>query len=127
MTNFFVWDEKYDVGDDVINNQHKNLFEIANNIQQAKMYESGKYVMQLFTYTKKHFRTEEDHMEAIGFPELEKHRVLHDNLIIKLSEISVNFIQNEEDFQKFKDFVFNWMNTHVLKEDMKYFEYSKNS
>ena len=125
MPNLFIWDEKYDVGDDVINEQHQALFAIANNIQKSELQEAGRYVMKLFKYSKEHFRTEEDHMESIGYPELEAHRELHDNLITKLSEISVNFIQNGEDFQKFKDFVYAWLNNHVLKEDKKYFEFSK--
>ena len=125
MSELFIWDEKYDVGDEVINNQHKNLFEIGKEIRKAEFAEAGKYVMKLFKYTKEHFKFEEDHMKSIDYPELAQHKILHDDLITKLSEISVNFINNGEDFENFKKFVYEWLTNHVLVHDKKYFDFSK--
>ena len=125
MSITFIWEEKFNVGDDAINKQHQYLFEIGNNIQQAKLHEAGKYVMKLFSYTKNHFKAEEAHMKSLGYPDLDKHREIHDNLITKLSEITADSISTEEEFSGFKSFVYEWLTRHILNEDMKYFEFEK--
>ncbi len=121
----FIWDEKYNVGDKTINKQHQQLFKIGNEIQYAKLSEAGKYVMKLLKYTKNHFAHEEAYMKKNDYPELEQHKEMHDELIIKLGEISSGFINNEDDFAQFKSFVYEWLTNHILHEDKKFFEYEK--
>jgi len=121
----FIWEEKFNVGDDEINRQHKYIFELANKVQNATLYESGKYIMELFKYSGTHFKHEEQQMKEVGFPGLYKHIELHDELITKLSEISLNFIKTEQEFTDFKNFIYNWITQHILADDMKYFEFEK--
>ena len=125
MSIAFIWNEKYDVGNEEINQQHQYLFEIGNQIQNAELTEAGKYVMKMFKYTKDHFSKEEAHMKALGFPELEEHKELHEKLITKLSEVSAGFIKNQDEFTRFKTFVYEWLTKHILYEDKKYFDYSR--
>ncbi len=119
----FIWEDKYNVGDEEINRQHQFLFELGNEIQDAHINDAGRYVMKLIRYSKDHFINEEAHMKKIGFPEVERHKKLHDELVAKLSEISANFIKDEEDFVKFKSFVYQWLTEHILHEDKKYFDF----
>ncbi len=120
----FIWKEKYNVGDQEINRQHKYLFQLGNEIQEAHINDAGRYVMKLIRYSKDHFAHEEDHMETIGYPNLEQHKKLHDELVAKLSEISANFIKDDDEFAKFKSFLFQWLTDHILYEDKKYFDFA---
>ncbi|MBN2281521.1 MAG: hemerythrin family protein [Candidatus Marinimicrobia bacterium] len=121
----FVWEERFNVGDEEINRQHQYMFELANQIQLSNLDQAGKNIMRLFNYTREHFRHEEEHMQAIGFPDLKRHIELHNDLISKLSEISLNFIKNDEELYRFKQFIFQWMTEHIMHEDLKYFSFDK--
>ncbi|MFP4548408.1 MAG: bacteriohemerythrin [Fidelibacterota bacterium] len=120
----FIWENKYNVGDEEINNQHQYIFQLGNEIQEAPLNDAGRYVLKLIRYSKKHFIHEEAHMKTIGFPELERHKELHDKLIAKLGDISADFIKNEDEFAAFKNFLYQWLIDHILYEDKKYFDFA---
>ncbi|MEA1890408.1 MAG: hemerythrin domain-containing protein, partial [Pseudomonadota bacterium] len=65
---FFTWKEEYSVGIDSIDQQHKKLLSLINQLQTAVDYSTGKEfereaLDELVTYTKDHFSYEEGLME----------------------------------------------------------------
>lgn len=128
MTDRYTWEDKYSVGDDEIDNQHKQLFAIANSVENHhEKSEIAKSIMELYKYTRIHFQAEEQMMRDVGFPEYREHQLLHDNLITKLNEISNQEFDKAEDGRKFIDFVFNWLTDHILHQDMAYCRFRANS
>lgn len=121
----FVWDKKYSVGNDEIDQQHMDMFELANQLPEAS--DSGEIrpiIMKLYQHVRKHFSEEEKMMADISFPMLDEHKSLHDNLITRLNELSSNPLDTDEALHEFKKFIYNWLIEHIMTEDFKYFQFS---
>jgi hemerythrin len=117
MDKRFIWDEKYSVDNETIDEQHQKLFEIGNRLFESDLNGSAKIVMELFKYTEYHFRAEETIMRDFNNPNLDSHIIIHDNLLDKLCDIADNGIKADYDLFKLKLFFYDWLTVHVLKED----------
>ncbi len=117
----FTWSDEYSVGNEVLDSQHKHLFDLGNRIQQAKPSEAKAYVMSLYKYIRLHFTEEEHHMEKIGFPGVDGHRMMHEQLITRLNDLSDGFTPDMID--ELARFLHDWILNHLLKEDHQYFVY----
>ncbi len=109
----FEWEDKYYVGNVKLDNQHKYLFRLGNEIQDADKSEGKSYVMELFKYTKAHFGEEEEHME------------MHNKLITDLSTVAERYSGTQENINDVAIFLYNWLTDHILTEDMKYATFSR--
>ena len=81
-----MWKEKYKVGAELIDTQHKELFKRVSDFIQAVQaqgpWESKldhvKETMEFMQhYVIVHFDDEEDFQKEIGYPGLEEHREIH--------------------------------------------------
>ena len=85
MSNQLVWRERYNIGVDFIDREHKKLFSILNKLLAAgKEGEKSRWACQEgIKYFKdhaiKHFSEEEAYMESIGYQGLEMHKRLHED------------------------------------------------
>ena len=84
-----LWDDRYKLGIDIIDIQHKQLFTLVdklyslNDIKNTK--EEFKIILnELSEYMKTHFQDEEAYMLSVQYPKLEEHKQLHQDLINKL-------------------------------------------
>ncbi len=120
----FEWDDKFSVGEERLDNQHKYLFQLSNKIQDADKSEGKHYVMELFKYTKIHFGEEEDHLKDIGFTGLVGHMELHNKLITDLSTMVERYSGTQENIDDLAVFLYKWLTDHILTKDMKYATFS---
>ena len=126
MTIKFVWDKKYSVGDAAIDSQHKKILEMANAIIEGMDAEAAKkHVMALYEYTRVHFRDEEAMMKRIGYPKVDEHRELHNQLITTLNDNVATQLSTPDSLKKFKAFILHWVFDHIMTQDADYFEFSK--
>jgi len=116
---YFVWNEKYSIGNDVIDSQHKRLFELGNELFNANYSDGKKILMELFKYTRYHFDAEETIMRTNNYSGLKAHQKLHEDLITKLNEVADTYFNGDGDFEEFKQFVYTWLIYHVTVEDKK--------
>ena len=121
----FIWRDDYSVGDEEIDKQHQFLFELGNQLNDAKLGEEKEYMNKLFSYAKFHFEHEEKHMKAIGYPGLFQHIELHNNLIAELHSYSNITFKRDDDLFVFKEFVYFWIIDHIMRQDKKYAEFVK--
>jgi hemerythrin len=119
----FLWDKSYSVGDEVIDSQHRHLFDLGNEIQSIQLSDVTRTIMNLYKHTRQHFATEEQHMKAIGYTKLEKHRDLHNELISGLNKLIEKPIETQVGLEGLKQFVYNWIIDHILNHDKQYFEF----
>ncbi|WP_455756399.1 bacteriohemerythrin [Sulfurimonas sp.] len=86
-----AWDDKYKLGIDSIDVQHKKLFEIVNRLYDLKedsnKEELRTILYEFSDYMGLHFRDEEEYMLSIKFPDLENHKQLHQDIIDTLTKI----------------------------------------
>ncbi len=76
------WDNKYNVGISIIDEEHKKFIEIINKavfaIEHIGNIEKTKEVIgEMLEYSDKHFSTEEFYMVKFKSPEYEWHRDIH--------------------------------------------------
>ena len=130
----FEWKEKYSVGVEKFDKQHKELLKIGRELVSAfENLEKGidqydhivKLLNEMQEYTVYHFESEEKAMKKVNFPELKEHKKVHQKFIEKLKEIDIEKI--DEDQKQFSmellDFIANWIERHILGEDQKYESY----
>ena len=124
------WDEKYAIGVETIDNQHKHLFSIAQNIYDLLKndFKSDKFdsvvahIEELKDYTVFHFKTGEDYMQKIGYKKCFTHAIEHIEFIKKVNSIDFDKIDENQDEFIFNllDFLTNWLADHILEKDKLY-------
>jgi len=86
---FIQWKDEYNVGIDSIDQQHRKLVNLINQLQTAVDYSTGEEfereaLDELVDYTLTHFGYEEGLMEKYGYPEFEPHKAQHKEMIAKV-------------------------------------------
>ena len=122
-----VWKENFSIGMELIDTQHKHLFDIGN--QAYLLLENGlkvdKYddieliIEDLESYTKYHFKYEEEYMLKINYSGYENQKREHTEFINKISKM--RFVDVDKDQQKAIEdllaMIFTWLIDHILDED----------
>jgi hemerythrin-like metal-binding protein len=123
---FVVWDEKYTVGDEQLDQQHKRIVNMINLLGEAM--EAGKIrpaLMKIFTdlagYTKTHFKAEELFMEQHKYSDVVAHHAQHLELNQKLADYYKNFfLSSIPQTVEVMEFLKHWLYDHILEEDKKF-------
>ncbi len=124
MEKAFEWSDEYLLGDEIIDNEHKYLFDIANKIIAIKdasgSHAALKEIMfELYEYVKFHFDHEEEIMRTIEYPDMEKHQAIHLGIIRSMNDI-LEKSQNLGDLDvNLKRLIQGWIVNHVQQQDMK--------
>lgn len=122
---------KFDVLVPKMNDQHHKLVDMMNtlydrasaNVGKAEL---GQLITQLAQYTVRHFREEEAMMEALQFPELPRHKIIHQKLLDDFAFHQANFNQGDGSISPaFFDFLKLWLTSHIMHIDRKYGEFSR--
>ncbi len=129
-----IWDESLAVGNEIIDNQHKQLFNLATQLETLfEAYTETDYdydeiiriIVKLHLYTIYHFETEEKILEEINFPGLIMHKKEHQSFISFLEQIKPDTIEHDS-YQTLLDllaFVVNWIMSHIKGTDSTYVTY----
>lgn len=91
-----AWNHRYETGIDLIDAQHRTLFETLNRLSQAfRNGTSGQHTEvgldALLAYTLEHFRTEEAFMEERAYPGLAAHAAEHAQLAKRAQELESHY------------------------------------
>ncbi len=85
MENQLVWNEKYNIGVEIIDREHEKLFHILNKLfvftkQEEKSHFACQEAIKYFKdYALAHCSDEENYMASIGYEGLNTHRHIHKN------------------------------------------------
>jgi len=128
-----IWDSKYDTGIELLDNQHKKLVDLTNELYSACM-SADVHLSEIFKdsmskmvdYVHHHFSTEVEFMKKINYPELQHHIKMHDELIRDI-------LTSAKDAKEDKKFVANnftrtlieWILSHIAVHDKEYALYVK--
>lgn len=129
---FFVWNEAMSVGRPELDSDHQRLIGIINRLWVAE--DNGnrqviEFVLDdLVQYTESHFKREEHMMDDVDYPDFERHRRIHQAICRRLEEIRWEYFQGlrEELRGEILEFLKDWLNEHILGEDMRYRPYLQN-
>lgn len=122
------WDEKYSLGIDNIDEQHKHLFDIVSKIyslQESKDVKNNikAILLELFDYIKVHFKDEEKFMASIHYPDIAHHHELHQQLSKAVSTILTDPSRLDVIQTKMRIIAKQALIDHILDEDVKFQQY----
>ncbi|WP_291329822.1 bacteriohemerythrin [Desulfovibrio sp. UCD-KL4C] len=125
------WSDDFSVGVRELDQHHKDLIILVDKFSVA--IESGEKDMiiqkvadELFAYTQKHFKYEEELFDKHGYSDSQHHKKLHKNFIAEVvsfkNEVEEGNGRTAHDLIRFlKD----WVIKHILVVDAKYKDYMK--
>lgn len=129
---FYEWNESLSVGFFTIDSQHKHLIRLVNSLYDAMGAGKSKEIMQklikdLVSYTKIHFADEEELMKKNGYPEYQRQKSEHDMLTQQVIKFSNDYNSGKSVVSiTMMNFLKDWLNNHIIKEDRKLGEFLKN-
>jgi hemerythrin len=126
------WSQSLAVGVDLIDDQHKKMFEMADQLFEAgRNRKAGEYIVQMFKfledYTKKHFKDEEEYMMSIQYPEYGTQKKMHDDFIRQLDALKKKYEQSGSNIaviMEANQMVLNWLTNHISRQDKKIGEFA---
>lgn len=127
MENHLVWLERYNVGVDIIDNEHKKLFKIINKLfafgedEEKSQWVCQEGIKYFKDHAIKHFADEEAYMESINYAGLPMHRRIHNDFRDK----TIPLLQKELEDTKYSESAIchflgvctGWLLGHTLMED----------
>lgn len=121
---FFQWGEIYESGNEIIDNDHKVLLRLINDLYLEMARGDGKEIVnstldQLVDYSKNHFRREEMLMKSIDYPYFEEHETQHDAFIAMISKF-LKRTNSDSITLDMANFLKNWLSNHILVSDKKF-------
>ncbi len=123
------WKKEYNTGIALIDEQHQMLYEMICNLETSiktgEVYRvMGHVLRKLVEYVKEHFEEEEKVMKRIGYPEYERHKQLHKELVNEVVTILRELKEGKEiSALELKKFLEKWFIDHILGEDKKIGEF----
>jgi hemerythrin len=124
-----VWGQNLEVGVAMIDAQHRELVAIVNRLSDAMAAGKGKAVvgvilMELITYTQKHFETEERLMREHAYVSAPSHQSEHRALVKRVSEFKAKFDSGAATLAiSVLNFLCDWLKTHIQESDKKLGKY----
>lgn len=120
------WSEKYNLGITEVDNQHKGLVIIINELftlmSEGKAKDNLESIFEHLTdYTKKHFFTEEAMMIKFAYPDYNNHKQEHTKFIEKLTSLKNDFSKGKVTVSlEILNFLKEWLLNHIQITDKKY-------
>lgn len=120
---------EYFTGIELIDGEHKQLFDYANQIYDLLTDEfiADKYdnivdiMMKLRDYAKKHFADEEAYMESINYKRIFTQKIQHKEFVDALEEWNFKDIEGADNqneiIMEMLTFVTDWLIHHILEVD----------
>jgi len=128
-----VWTPDLSVGVKQIDDQHKMLFEKANELFEAgKEHRAKDYINTLIDfldeYTRQHFKDEEAYMEEIRYPEIDAQKRAHASFVNELAKLKSDYNKTGGNIiviLNANKMVINWLTNHIRIMDKKIGDYVK--
>lgn len=120
------WDSSLQLGIGQIDDQHKQLVAMINDLHRAMKRRQTLEIMggileRLVNYTVYHFGNEEKLFQKHGYPEYEQHKKIHETLVGKVIEFKSKIDRGDSTISmELMDFLKDWLVNHIKGTDKKY-------
>ena len=124
----FIWDNKFNTGVDVVDEQHRKLVDLINRLGSISAHltsttELGEILTELANYTVYHFNTEEDLMKqyAVDAGHQDVHIKAHHHFIDQVT-VAAKILMGSSDVNNqlvapLLKYLTNWLVQHILGSD----------
>ncbi|NQV38806.1 MAG: hemerythrin family protein [Candidatus Marinimicrobia bacterium] len=123
-----TWSDDWVTGIKIIDDDHRHLVDLIQKLFHSMMTEKGTtfirtIFVELINYTNTHFNREERMFKKYGFDELDRHKILHEQLVEQVLAKGKHILnkgrQKDLSFELL-DFFKDWLENHIIKEDLKF-------
>jgi len=119
-----VWDDRFSVGNDKIDDQHKSLVNLINQLNEIE--EKGGQLSTVFAkldhYVHSHFTYEEVLLERVSYEDFENHKTEHKSFENWLHSVKVVYSSAGPNAHYIvatvNCYLKDWLITHIMKSDM---------
>jgi hemerythrin len=126
------WQERYSVGIPKIDEQHKELLRLTNELYASCLKDNDeeekahfkKTISALVNYVSEHFAAEERLLKRVDYPEYAAHRSEHTGFVKKVLEQVTEFNEGKNFApNSFVRYLKDWILGHIAVSDKRYSEY----
>ena len=125
------WSEKYSVGIDMINRQHRELVNQTNQLYKACLARDKELdnvfreaMSSMVEYVRFHFTAELELLQRIKYPKYQEHKKEHDGLIMKILGAAKDFNEGNKFIpNNFVRTLKDWVFSHIAVYDQLYAAY----
>ena len=136
MLNFkFDWDPILLLDIPNLDNHHQHFFKLGRHIEQLLLIHCAgvtdkdlfNLLYELRDYVTYHFYEEEKVMEEINFPEIEEHKLQHQNFLNYINRIDYDKLCADpyNSLKQIREDMVTWSFTHIVQQDQKLIPYYK--
>ncbi len=119
------WKESYNIDVPTIDSQHQQLVLIANQLYDLAHEDTESYkrgidaaLKKLVDYTDYHLKFEEDFLRAKGYPQVDFHKMQHDQFISQINgQMKKLTDPQQQDGLVLYDYLLKWLLNHIAKSD----------
>jgi hemerythrin len=117
-----AWSDKYDLGIDAIDEQHRKIMDYVNQFHDAHSHnrsrkDVGKLIKKVADYSRVHFAFEEDLLEKVGYPFLKPHKKSHALIAKHMDDFQVRFEGGEDISRELEGLMGKWLFDHLKHDD----------
>ena len=131
MNQGVAWNDRFKLGNEQVDLQHKKLFELVSDLVNACIDGSDMGKLQetlgfLANYAVRHFHFEEELQLQYNYPGYKEHKQLHEDFKITVGELVARFNENGSSTELSNDvnkIVVRWLINHIQREDKRIGDY----
>lgn len=120
------WTPDLETGIEVIDNQHRQLVMLINELHEARVNDDINKVAEVLEgvidYTEFHFAFEEQMMKDAGYEFVLGHKRVHELFVRRVLEYYERFKKGEPIADQLESLLSRWLIGHIKREDMAYVE-----
>lgn len=123
---FFEWNDQLSVGVKEMDDQHKKLIAIINELHAAMAARRASeittgIIKSLIDYTKTHFSQEERFLQGINYPSLAAQKTSHVRFVERINQFKADYEKNQSiSAPEVMLFLKNWLTGHIQHDDKQY-------
>ena len=132
MSYVITWTAEFETGIDIIDEQHKRIFEYLEEIDHAiktqNVEEVEHVIKSLIDYAISHNTFEESLMEKAGYPMLDAHHQVHEAFKARAHAYHDRLIGGEDSFRVAREVrtdIGLWLTNHIKRDDKHYVPFVK--
>ncbi|TQV89893.1 bacteriohemerythrin [Aliikangiella coralliicola] len=121
-----TWSDELSVGIQEIDEQHKVLVNLLNQLYNAIVHQHGnedakEILGRLLEYTRVHFAVEESLMRILGYPDYDEHKKHHELLLNEVKMLGEKVMNGKKAIGfELLHFLKKWLTKHIMEEDKLY-------
>ena len=126
---FYTWTDDLTVGHHGIDDQHKRIIDLINRYHDTLQAGGGKAALMadfkaIAEYSIRHFRDEEAEMARARYPNLERHKLIHQQLLDRVGQLTQDLATGVAGIEtQIQFFLKSWLTAHIKGIDQQYSPY----